>query len=63
MNHKNMEICLLNFVVFYFKEWSEFLDRAFSILIPQLLDESLDANLSNDEKEGDIPCCYKLILL
>jgi len=37
-------------------EWQEFLDRAFSILIPQIFDELLEANArshSSDEEENE----------
>ena len=34
------------------QEWQEFLDRAFSILIPQVLDQSLDASTNNEDEEG-----------
>ena len=34
------------------QEWQEFLDRAFSILIPQVLDQSLDASTNNEGEEG-----------
>ena len=35
-----------------FQEWQEFLDRAFSILIPQVLDISLDASTNNEGGKG-----------
>jgi len=36
-------------------EWQEFLDRAFSILIPQIFDELLEANAkSNSSDEGEL---------
>ena len=36
---------------FKFQEWQEFLDRAFSVLIPQVPDESLDAGTKINKYE------------
>ena len=42
----------VSYFIPYFQEWQEFLDRAFSILIPQVLDQSLDARINNEGEKG-----------
>ena len=58
-NHR-VHLLMLRYFILNFQEWQEFLDRAFSILIPQVLDQPLDGITNMEEEKG---ICIKFDLV